>query len=400
MCDTYVSLSSWSYNGDVIFGKNSDRVESEAQILTYTPRKTHSNGEEVKCTHIEIPQVPETASIILSQPYWIWGAEMGANEYGVVIGNEAVASKEPLNESGLLGMDLIRLGLERGKTAKAVLDIIIELLEKYGQGGIHTLKGQKNSNTMIIADQKDAYVLEVVGDWWIVEIVKNFRSISNQISIRGKGDIRKKGLVQHAIEKGYCKDDNDFDFKMTFSRVSLPDKWPLSSRDGCSLNQLSTNKGKITPTLMMEFLREHSVGICNHGRAERSVGSQVSLLRKRNKSIHWFTGNAIPCLGIFKPYTFPYDGKNFIKSGPYSEINPDWFWTRHDKFVKKIVRKPKNDNLERNVYYEKIKTVENEILKRVEGLINTGNDVSDDEFNKLMREINNNAWDKSEELIK
>jgi len=399
MCDTLVALGNSTEDGNVVFGKNSDRAQSEAQLITYTPRKKHSLGDEVKCTHIVIPQVSETASIILSQPYWIWGAEMGANEYLVVIGNEAVSSKEPLNESGLLGMDLIRLGLERGKTAKIALEIIIELLEKYGQGGTHTLKGGNNSNTMIIADEKEAYVLEAVGDWWIVEIVKDYRSISNHISIRGKGDVRKKGIITHAIEKGYCKDDNDFDFKMTFSRVSLPDKWPLTSRDGCSLNQLSTNKGKITPALMMEFLREHQVGICLHGRADRSVGSQVSHLRKGKKSIHWFTGNTIPCLGIFKPYTFPYEGKNFLKPGPYSEINPDWFWTRHDKFVEKIARRPKNDNSERNIYYGKIRTVENEILRRTEEIINTKNDISETEFNKLIREVNNYAWDKSEELV-
>ena len=50
MCDTYVSLSTWSKNGNVIFGKNSDRLDSEIQLITYAPRKTYSSGEEVKFT--------------------------------------------------------------------------------------------------------------------------------------------------------------------------------------------------------------------------------------------------------------------------------------------------------------------------------------------------------------
>ena len=66
MCDTYVSLSTWSKNGDVIFGKNSDRLDSEAQLITHAPRKTYSSGEEVKSPHISIPQINETAAIILS----------------------------------------------------------------------------------------------------------------------------------------------------------------------------------------------------------------------------------------------------------------------------------------------------------------------------------------------
>ena len=49
--------------------------------------------------------------MILSKPSWMWGAEMGANEHGVCIGNEAVWTKA-LDENDktekLLGMDLVR----------------------------------------------------------------------------------------------------------------------------------------------------------------------------------------------------------------------------------------------------------------------------------------------------
>ena len=64
-----------------------------------------------QCTYIEIAAVEETYACVLSKPAWIWGAEMGANEHGVCIGNEAVWSK--LNSEDdlvkrLLGMDLVR----------------------------------------------------------------------------------------------------------------------------------------------------------------------------------------------------------------------------------------------------------------------------------------------------
>lgn len=54
-------------------------------------------------------QAERTHAVILSRPAWLWGAEMGANEHGVCIGNEGVWTKEPVGEEeALLGMDLVR----------------------------------------------------------------------------------------------------------------------------------------------------------------------------------------------------------------------------------------------------------------------------------------------------
>ena len=78
------------------------------------PVQHHAKGETVQCTYLQIPQARQTSAVILSKPRWMWGAEMGANEHGVVLGNEAVWTTQPYAETGLLGMDLVRLGLERG----------------------------------------------------------------------------------------------------------------------------------------------------------------------------------------------------------------------------------------------------------------------------------------------
>jgi dipeptidase len=95
MCDTFVALSNSTENGSVIFGKNSDREPNEAHELVIIPHAYHLEGETVKCTYIDIPQVAETNAVLLAKPFWIWGAEMGANEHNVVIGNEAIFSKIP-----------------------------------------------------------------------------------------------------------------------------------------------------------------------------------------------------------------------------------------------------------------------------------------------------------------
>lgn len=136
MCDTIVALGNSTADGKVLFAKNSDREPNEAHELVIIPHAHHKVGEKVKCTYIEIAQVEETYQVLLAKPFWIWGAEMGANEFGVTIGNEALFTRDPYGkEPGLIGMDFLRLALERSKTAHAAMMTIVELLEKYGQSG-------------------------------------------------------------------------------------------------------------------------------------------------------------------------------------------------------------------------------------------------------------------------
>jgi hypothetical protein len=120
----------------------------------------------------------------------MWGAEMGANEHGVVIGNEAVWTTEPCAETGLLGMDLVRLGLERAATAGEALQLIVDLMEAYGQGGNCAEHFSFNyHNSYLIADQEEAWVLETAGRYWVAEkITSGTRSISNSLSIHGKAE--------------------------------------------------------------------------------------------------------------------------------------------------------------------------------------------------------------------
>jgi hypothetical protein len=61
-CDTFVYVT----EGNVFFGKNSDRPSTEYQNVVFIDKQQHEE-KEVKCTHITIEQVPETFAVLLCQ---------------------------------------------------------------------------------------------------------------------------------------------------------------------------------------------------------------------------------------------------------------------------------------------------------------------------------------------
>jgi len=187
-CDTFVIVG----KEGVVFGKNSDRPEGEVQEVVEVKASNHPPGSRLKCTYIEVDQVEHTLGVVLSKPSWMWGAEMGANEVGVVIGNEAVWNRlsGPQDlEPRLLGMDLLRLGLERSHSAEEAISVITDLLECYGQGGqcSNIVPDFSYHNSFLIADCKEAWVLETADKLWVAERVEEGpRNISNCMSITTK----------------------------------------------------------------------------------------------------------------------------------------------------------------------------------------------------------------------
>jgi len=358
MCDTMVVLGDASADGAVLFAKNSDREPNEAHELVQVAAADHPDGSEVSCTYVSIPQVPHTYAVLLAKPYWIWGAEMGANEHGVAIGNEAVFSKvAPGKEPGLIGMDFLRLGLERGRTAREALDVITELLETYGQSGNcgHT-HGLYYHNSFLIADPREAWVLETVDRMWVAEKVTRIRTISNGYTIGKRWDLASKGVVEFALKKGWCKSRADFDFARCYSDFIFTRFSDSGRRQACSTSLLTMIEGGPAVADMMHVLRDHGpdsdddwspapglsrVSICWHAgpgpiRNSQSVGSMVSRLAA-DEQTHWVTGTSAPCTGMFKPVWLdaglPDQGE---RSGKTYTRNSRWW--RHETFHREVLR--------------------------------------------------------------
>ncbi|VCY59144.1 hypothetical protein BANRA_04908 [Pseudomonas aeruginosa] len=155
MCDTLILR----HQGQTWFAKNSDREPAEPQRLLRLPAVRNDPEARLRTTYLDIPQVARRHALVISQPSWIWGAEMGVNEHGVAIGNEAVFTRLTRQRgAALLGMDLLRLGLERGASAREALEVITGLLQRYGQGGPagYRDKRLRYDNSFLIADPGEA----------------------------------------------------------------------------------------------------------------------------------------------------------------------------------------------------------------------------------------------------
>lgn len=321
MCDTLVATADVTVEKVTLFAKNSDREPNEAQQIVLVPAQTYPPNSLLKCTYRQIPQAAKTHAVLLSKPFWMWGAEMGVNEHGVAIGNEAVFSKVPANKAaGLIGMDFVRLGLERASTAREAVQVITELLEEFGQSGNggFTQKFYYH-NSYLLADAHEAWVLETVDKHWAAKQVTGFYAISNRLTIGKSFDLSSSELVEFALQKGWCKNRQSFHFTRSFSDRFYTFFSASGGRRQRFMQKLSEDSGQISLATLRALLRDHFVGhqerspaagftsasICMHAsfgpvRAYQTTGSLIAYLHPR-RPICFLTGTAAPCTSLFKP---------------------------------------------------------------------------------------------------
>jgi dipeptidase len=320
MCDSLVARGARTADGATLFAKNSDRRGREAQPFVQFPAAYHPRGSVVRCTHIEIDQVAETYRVMGHSPAWCWGFEHGVNEHGVAIGNHATWSREPLESvPGLIGMDLVRLGLERGRDAREALELIAALLERHGQGGsAFAASGDDGyQNSFVIADGLSAWVLETTDRGWAARAVDG-AGLTNELTLGAEWQIGSRALERHALQQGYWKKDARLDFKAAYAR----DGWPTylterrqeASRRCLGGPPLTVAAMKAwlcdhgglegPPSADREFADPHRYSVCMHADPmSMTTASMVARLPEELGRRPWpvWISFATPCVGLFVP---------------------------------------------------------------------------------------------------
>lgn len=380
MCDTFIALPKATEDGSIIFAKNSDREANEMQIIEFHPPKNYTTNSKVKCTYIEIPQIKKTNGVLISRPFWMWGAEMGVNEHGVTIGNEAVFTKLKVSKSNVLtGMDILRLTLERSKSASNAKNIIIDLLQKYGQGGVcgYQDKGMYYHNSFIIADKKEAWVLETAGEFWAAKKVKDYYAISNGLTIGSDYDEVHQEAESYARKKGWVK--GKFHFSNAFSDFFYTTFSACKMRKNRADKILKNNFKKINVKSAIAHLRDHNSDnfnptkpllgntICAHAgnsitrNASQTTGSLIVHLKDNDFTV-WVTATSAPCISMFKPIWFdkevvPYLGKKLT-----DVYDDNSFWWRHEILHREVL---KNYTQRVGIIEKERNNFENNLINRV-----------------------------------
>lgn len=328
MCDTLGVL----FDGHSLFGKNSDRSPNEAQVTEFYPARV-CKETSLSATYVAIPQARETKAVLLSRPVWMWGAEIGVNEAGVAIGNEAVFTKGPYGKPALTGMDLLRLALERSESSESAVNTIIELLETYGQGGNcgfdHTFY---YDNSFLVIDREHLFVLETCAKSWVV---KSYRkaSISNRLSIGADGDRYGGGACDFAK----VHTDPLYTF---FSGSKL-----RQGQSGCALETIESPVGMASalrrhnPSVKNPFA-EGSVSSCcmHYGGAvgDQSTASMIVSLSGGAPTV-FLSGTSLPCVSLFKPYRFGNPARLPVSS--LGESAAEAYWRNAESYRRSLIGK-------------------------------------------------------------
>jgi dipeptidase len=324
-CDTMVALGRATHDGQTIFAKNSDRPADECQPLVQRERQKHPTDAQTQCQFVTLPQAGTTHRHVGSRPYWCWGYEHGYNEHQVVIGNEGLASRLPVSTTPkLIGMEVLRLGLERGRTAAEAVEVMTDCISRYGQGKFSNDAGVRTyDNGYIVADPKEAYVIETAGHHWAVERVETAVGISNVYSLEEDWERIAPTAETEAVEHGWWQAGaGRFNFADAYTKDDRAEG-SGARRRARSCAVLSRREGNIDAQSMMALLRDHAdgsapdeslrttfgsgSGICVHCNADGTGGNTAASLvaelcaDESRLPIYWCSFCS-PCIAIFLPF--------------------------------------------------------------------------------------------------
>ncbi len=195
--------------------------------LSYQPAADHAAGTMRQINEWdtgkylgEIPQIPHTYSVIGNM-----------NEHQLAIGETTFGGRSELQDTtGMMDYgSLIYVTLQRARTARAAIDTIVSLTERYGY--------YSSGESFSIADPQEAWIMELIGKGpgnkgivWVAKRVPDdcVSAHANQARITtidfkdSENCLYAADVVDFARKQGYYKGKNkDFSFSDTYAPLDF-----------------------------------------------------------------------------------------------------------------------------------------------------------------------------------
>lgn len=228
-CFTVIVGKDASATGEILIGHNED---NDRRIITnqyWVPAADHKAGEmiEFEPSAAKIPQVKHTLGFWWTQTLAPEGSSFSdgfINEKGVVVVsnncNITIEKDQKVNDGGI-GYGIRRIVAERANSAREGVDIVIDLMKKYGyfhMGRTYTI-ADRNEAWQISLLRGHRYLARKVGDNEIAFIANAFAF--DKVDLKDPHVIASPDLIEHAIEMGAYKpakagDYSDFSFREAY----------------------------------------------------------------------------------------------------------------------------------------------------------------------------------------
>jgi dipeptidase len=307
----------------MLFGYNSNRPIGERQSFRRVVGQEHAPDEKVRLANVNLTQARHTYTVLAAQPHGCWGYTQGVNDQGVASGYATLHNKIPCQGPGLLGTDLVRLILERSRTARQGVDLLTDLVGQYGQSDQPT-NPPEGDGSFLVADSREAFAVETAGRHWVYQEIREVRAASNACIIRQDWDRISPGLSDYVTSQGWWKCDGS---KLDFAGAVTENPMGHASglrRWGRATLLLEQQNGNIDSAFIRQVLSDHYEGtsfevdpwaptqipvpLCRHGGstgAEQPLTTASSLVAQINGrgnelNIIWCAFGP-PCSSVYFP---------------------------------------------------------------------------------------------------
>ena len=223
-----------------------------------------------------IPEVPHTFSVVGNM-----------NEYQVAIGETTYGGREELAKQSGAIMDygsLIYVSLQRAKTAREAIEIIADLMDKYGYAS--------SGESFSISDPNEVWIMEIIGKGegekgavWVAQRIPDgyISGHANQARITTfplndeANCLFSKDVIAFAREKGWFDGKNkDFSFSDIYAPVDFSGARFSDARVFAGFNKVFSG---------MKPYEEYALGIVKHDGENKFPSNRMPLWIKPDKKL-------------------------------------------------------------------------------------------------------------------